>query len=153
MSRIINSDRVARLILEEQLIHFESFTPLFDMVDNHHVRVAKKGVIDFNPRDYDLLDGLKQGSFATLRTLFTLNMPENIGGVIATNSWAAQLGLDVSGSSIFVDPGFSGTIVLEITNRMHVPFRMLKDKYIAKLVLENCDNSYDGSKGNTDDRP
>jgi len=145
MARIINSYRVEKLICEDQLIQLREEDKYLNALDNQHVRLTNNGVIDFNPHSYLTLNGLKQGNFVNLRTAFTLNMPKNIGGMISTCSWAAQLGLDVHGSSLLVDPGFSGTIVLEITNRSNVPFELVFGKHIAKLVLETCDNSYDGN--------
>jgi len=147
MARIINSYRVEKLICEDQLIQLreEDMSACFNVLDNQHVRLTNNGVIDFNPNGYLGLNGLKQGEFVIIRTAFTLNMPPNIAGIVSTNSWAAQRGLDICGSSIQVDNGFSGTVVLEITNRSNEPFELVFGKHIAKLVLETCDNSYDGN--------
>ena len=73
------------------------------------------------------------GEFALGRTLETVAIPDDIVARIEGKSSLGRLGLIVHATAGFVDPGFAGSLTLEITNLTRVPIKLYAGLPIAQL--------------------
>ena len=71
------------------------------------------------------------GEFVLGRTQEVVEMPDDIVSRIEGKSSLGRLGLIVHATAGFVDPGFKGTLTLEITNLTRVPIILWPGKPIA----------------------
>jgi dCTP deaminase len=79
------------------------------------------------------------GEFALGRTLETVEIPDDVVARIEGKSSLGRLGLIVHATAGFVDPGFKGTLTLEITNLTRVPIVLWPSKPIAQLSFMALD--------------
>lgn len=79
------------------------------------------------------------GEFVLGRTLERVRMPDDIVSRIEGKSSLGRLGLIVHATAGFVDPGFEGTLTLEITNLTRVPIKLWSGKPIAQLSFMTLD--------------
>src|SRR3954449_12915545 len=75
------------------------------------------------------------GEFVLGRTLETVAIPEDVVCRIEGKSSIGRLGLIVHATAGFVDPGFRGSLTLEITNLTRVPIQLWPGKPIAQLAF------------------
>lgn len=75
------------------------------------------------------------GQFILGCTKEKIKLPDDIAGYIDGKSSLGRLGLVVHITSGWVDPGFEGRLVLEMTNVGKVPVAVYPDMRICKLVL------------------
>ena len=73
------------------------------------------------------------GEFVLGRTLEWVELPTDIVSRIEGKSSIGRLGLIVHATAGFVDPGFKGTLTLEITNLTRVPIKLYAGLPIAQL--------------------
>jgi dCTP deaminase len=79
------------------------------------------------------------GEFVLGRTLETVEIPDNIVSRIEGKSSIGRLGLIVHATAGFVDPGFRGSLTLEITNLTRVPIKLYAGLPIAQLSFMALD--------------
>jgi dCTP deaminase len=79
------------------------------------------------------------GEFVLGRTLEQVQIPDDIVARIEGKSSLGRLGLIVHATAGFVDPGFSGTLTLEITNLTRVPIVLYSGLPIAQLSFMGLD--------------
>jgi dCTP deaminase len=79
------------------------------------------------------------GEFALGRTQEHVEIPDDIVARIEGKSSLGRLGLIVHATAGFVDPGFKGTLTLEITNLTRVPIVLWPGKPIAQLSFMTLD--------------
>ena len=79
------------------------------------------------------------GEFVLGRTLEYVRMPDDIVSRIEGKSSLGRLGLIVHATAGFVDPGFEGTLTLEITNLTRVPIKLYAGRAIAQLSFMTLD--------------
>jgi dCTP deaminase len=79
------------------------------------------------------------GEFVLGRTLESVRMPDDVVARIEGKSSLGRLGLIVHATAGFVDPGFEGTLTLEITNLTRVPIILWPGKPIAQLSFMALD--------------
>ena len=79
------------------------------------------------------------GEFALGRTLETVAIPDDIVARIEGKSSLGRLGLIVHATAGFVDPGFRGSLTLEITNLTRVPIKLYAGLAIAQLSFMALD--------------
>jgi dCTP deaminase len=79
------------------------------------------------------------GEFALGRTLETVQIPDDIVARIEGKSSLGRLGLIVHATAGFVDPGFAGSLTLEITNLTRVPIKLYAGLPIAQLSFMALD--------------
>jgi dCTP deaminase len=79
------------------------------------------------------------GEFALGRTLEHVRIPDDIVARIEGKSSLGRLGLIVHATAGFVDPGFEGTLTLEITNLTRVPIKLYPGLLIAQLSFMALD--------------
>ena len=79
------------------------------------------------------------GEFCLGRTLEWVELPDDIVARIEGKSSLGRLGLIVHATAGFVDPGFEGTLTLEITNLTRVPIKLYAGLLIAQLSFMALD--------------
>ena len=79
------------------------------------------------------------GEFVLGRTLESVAIPDDIVARIEGKSSLGRLGLIVHATAGFVDPGFRGTLTLEITNLTRVPIKLYAGLPIAQLSFMALD--------------
>jgi dCTP deaminase len=81
------------------------------------------------------------GEFVLGSTVEWVELPDDIVARIEGKSSLGRLGLIVHATAGFVDPGFSGTLTLEITNLTRVPIVLWPGKPIAQLSFMALDRA------------
>ncbi len=79
------------------------------------------------------------GEFCLGRTLEWVSIPDDIVARIEGKSSLGRLGLIVHATAGFCDPGFEGTLTLELNNLTRVPIRLYPDLPIAQLSFMTLD--------------
>jgi dCTP deaminase len=79
------------------------------------------------------------GEFVLGRTLEHVRIPDDVVARIEGKSSLGRLGLIVHATAGFVDPGFEGTLTLEITNLTRVPIKLYAGLLIAQLSFMALD--------------
>jgi dCTP deaminase len=79
------------------------------------------------------------GEFVLGRTLEQVRIPDDVVARIEGKSSLGRLGLIVHATAGFVDPGFEGTLTLEITNLTRVPIMLYAGLLIAQLSFMGLD--------------
>ncbi len=113
---------------------FEIFHPnKFGLVD---YAVESEESADYSEIvDLDILEGIviTPGQFLLGHTMEYVRLPNWIAAEIEGRSSFARLGLQVHMTAGFVDPGFEGSITLEIFNSGSMPVRLYPGLRIAQL--------------------
>jgi dCTP deaminase len=79
------------------------------------------------------------GEFVLGRTLEWVRIPNDIVARIEGKSSLGRLGLIVHATAGFCDPGFEGTLTLELNNLTRVPIRLYPELPIAQLSFMTLD--------------
>ena len=79
------------------------------------------------------------GEFVLGNTVEQVTMPDDLVARIEGKSSLGRLGLIVHATAGFVDPGFKGTLTLEITNLTRVPIVLWPGRPIAQLSFMTLD--------------
>lgn len=79
------------------------------------------------------------GEFVLGRTQELVELPDDLVARVEGKSSLGRLGLIVHATAGFVDPGFRGTLTLEITNLTRVPIKLWAGKPIAQLSFMALD--------------
>jgi dCTP deaminase len=79
------------------------------------------------------------GEFVLGRTEEWVELPDDLVARIEGKSSLGRLGLIVHATAGFVDPGWKGTLTLEITNLTRVPIKLWAGKPIAQLSFMALD--------------
>ena len=79
------------------------------------------------------------GEFVLGRTLEWVAIPDDVVARIEGKSSLGRLGLIVHATAGFVDPGFQGTLTLEITNLTRIPIKLYVNRPIAQLSFMALD--------------
>src|SRR4051812_12126417 len=90
------------------------------------------------------------GEFVLGRTAEFVEMPDNLVARVEGKSSLGRLGLIVHATAGFVDPGFQGTLTLEITNLTRVPIKLWAGKPIAQLSFMELDRAAERPYGHPD---
>jgi dCTP deaminase len=90
------------------------------------------------------------GEFVLGTTVEWVELPDDIVARIEGKSSLGRLGLIVHATAGFVDPGFSGTLTLEITNLTRVPIVLWPRKPIAQLSFMALDRAAERPYGHPD---
>ncbi|MGZ4270632.1 MAG: dCTP deaminase [Solirubrobacteraceae bacterium] len=90
------------------------------------------------------------GEFVLGRTEEHVTLPDDIVARIEGKSSLGRLGLIVHATAGFVDPGFTGTLTLEITNLTRVPIVLWPGKPIAQLSFMTLDRPAERPYGHPD---
>ena len=79
------------------------------------------------------------GEFALGRTMEWVELPEDIVARIEGKSSLGRLGLIVHATAGFCDPGWKGTLTLELNNLTRVPIKLYAGLAIAQLSFMTLD--------------
>jgi dCTP deaminase len=82
---------------------------------------------------------LHPGEFVLGSTLEVVTLPDDLAARLEGKSSLGRLGLIVHATAGFVDPGFKGTLTLEITNLTRVPIKLYAGLPIAQLSFMALD--------------
>jgi dCTP deaminase len=80
------------------------------------------------------------GEFCLGRTLEWVELPEDIVARIEGKSSLGRLGLIVHATAGFCDPGWKGTLTLELNNLTRVPIKLYPELLIAQLSFMTLDS-------------
>jgi dCTP deaminase len=163
------SDGTIRRLVDEGRIRIEPWDPgmvqpasvdlrlgnSFQVFHNHRVAAID---LDALPKDLteqvEVADGdpfvIHPGEFVLGRTLEWVKLPEDLVARIEGKSSLGRLGLIVHATAGFVDPGFEGTLTLEITNLTRVPIKLYADRPIAQLSFMTLDRPAERPYGHPD---
>jgi len=81
------------------------------------------------------------GEFVLGRTLEWVELPDDVVARIEGKSSIGRLGLIVHATAGFVDPGWKGTLTLEITNLTRIPIKLWSGLPIAQLSFMTLDRA------------
>ena len=90
------------------------------------------------------------GEFCLARTLEWVEIPDDIVARIEGKSSLGRLGLIVHATAGFCDPGWKGTLTLELNNLTRVPIKLWPGLLIAQLSFMTLDQAAErpyGSEG------
>ena len=79
------------------------------------------------------------GEFALGRTQEWVELPEDVVARVEGKSSLGRLGLIVHATAGFVDPGWKGTLTLELNNLTRVPIKLYPGLLIAQLSFMSLD--------------
>ncbi len=118
--------------------------PVIDLADpptnlTEHVEVEEGGSFVIHP-----------GEFVLGRTEEWVELPDDVVARIEGKSSLGRLGLIVHATAGFVDPGWKGTLTLEITNLTRVPIVLWPGKPIAQLSFMTLDAPAERPYGHPD---
>jgi len=104
-----------------------------------HVEIADDGEFVIHP-----------GEFVLGRTVELVEIPDDVVCRIEGKSSIGRMGLVVHATAGFVDPGFRGTLTLEITNFNSVPIVLRPGLPIAQLSFMALDRAAEKPYGHPD---
>jgi len=152
------SDGTIRRLVEEGRIRIDPWDPAmvqpasvdlrlggsFRVFHNHRIQAID---LDAPPKDlteHVAVEGddpfaIHPGEFVLGSTAERVAMPDDLVARIEGKSSLGRLGLVVHATAGFVDPGFEGSLTLEIANFNSVPIVLRPGKPIAQLSLMTLD--------------
>jgi dCTP deaminase len=152
------SDGTIRRLVEEGRIRIEPWDPLmvqpasvdlrlggsFRVFHNHRIQVIDLAAPPTGLTEHVEVSGdepfvIHPNEFVLGRTEEHVELPDDIVARIEGKSSLGRLGLIVHATAGFVDPGFRGTLTLEITNFNSVPIVLRPGLPIAQLSLMTLD--------------
>jgi len=78
---------------------------------------------------------LHPGDLILAPTFENMSLPRDLMGLLQGRSSLGRLGIIVHATASFVDPGFSGTVTLELSNLGHLPFRLYTLARVATIAF------------------
>ncbi len=93
---------------------------------------------------------LHPGEFALGHTAETFELCDDIVGIVNGKSSLGRLGLQVHATAGFVDPGFAGVIVLELSNVATLPILLRPGMKVAQMVFQRLDQPAERPYGHPD---
>ncbi len=84
---------------------------------------------------------IQPGEFVLGVTLETIKLPDNLVARCEGRSSLGRLGLIIHSTAGFIDPGFEGTVTLEITNINRMPLALYPGMRIGQLAFETMTSS------------
>ena len=163
------SDGTIRRLVEERRIRIEPWDPAMVQPASVDLRLGNSFRVFHNHRAaaIDLRDPptnlteevvvgdgepfvIHPGEFVLGSTVEWVELPDDIVARIEGKSSLGRLGLIVHATAGFVDPGFSGTLTLEITNLTRVPIVLWPGKPIAQLSFMALDRPAERPYGHPD---
>lgn len=90
------------------------------------------------------------GEFCLGRTLEWVELPDDVVARIEGKSSLGRLGLIVHATAGFCDPGWKGTLTLELNNLTRVPIKLYPGLLIAQLSFMSLDRAAERPYGSAD---
>lgn len=94
---------------------------------------------------------LHPGQLVLGATLEFLKLPRNLGAIVVGRSSWGRVGLLVA-TAIFVQPGFSGCLTLELVNQGDSPIALYPGSRIAQLVVYHLPGNTESYYGRDEDK-
>ena len=163
------SDGTIRRLIEEGRIGIDPYDPKMVQPSSIDVRLGDSFRVFHNHRvtAIDLRDPpqnlteevvieddepfvIHPGEFCLGRTLEWVELPDDLVSRVEGKSSIGRLGLIVHATAGFVDPGWKGTLTLELNNLTRVPIKLYKGLPIAQLSFMALDRPAErpyGSEG------
>lgn len=157
---VILADASIRALIDSGALVFDPYDPDLVQPASVDVRLGRQFRVMRNTRlthidpitvDDALMESLEvpdgepfvlhPGEFALGHTAETLGLPDNIVGVVNGKSSLGRLGVQVHATAGFVDPGFHGVIVLELSNVSTLPILLRPGMKVAQMVFQHLDRS------------
>jgi len=107
--------------------------PLELNIDEEFVNKHKYSTIDVNEND---VYTLAPGEFVLAITKEKITMPKNYIGELHGRNRLGRLGVLLFCSGGFINPGFSGKLVLELYNVNQMPVQLKVNMKIAKMTIQ-----------------
>jgi dCTP deaminase len=155
---ILGNSEIIHRSLQEGLI--EPFLPARVQPASYDVSITGPFLRPFTGQEitpfeteirYDSIDTptyrLRPGKFILAQTREKVNLPNDLTARVDGRSTLGRLGVTVHITAGFVDPGFSGTITLEIANLGAQQVTLKSGQQLAQLVFEvvtGCTQGYTG---------
>src|SRR6476469_2762143 len=158
MPTSVLSDGTIRRLVAEGRIRIEPWDPLmvqpasvdlklgtsFRVFHNHRIQVIDladppTGLTEHVEVDDDEPFVIHPNEFVLGRTEEQVELPADVVARIEGKSSLGRLGLIVHATAGFVDPGFRGSLTLEITNLTRVPIKLYAGLAIAQLSFMALD--------------
>lgn len=79
---------------------------------------------------------LHPGEFCLAETLEVITVPNDLLATVNGKSSLGRVGLIVHATAGVLDPGFSGSVTLEMTNLTRIPIRLYPELAIAQLIFQ-----------------
>ncbi len=135
--------RLADKILVFQRPHH----PYIDLKNGtHHIETLTNQVIIYDNRPFIL----HPGEFILASTIEKLSLPDDIAARLEGKSSLARLGILIHSTAGYIDPGFSGTITLEISNVANIPVTLYPNMAIGQLSFTRMDSPAEKPYGHKD---
>jgi dCTP deaminase len=112
---------------------FRSFVTPF-AIDLNKVKQTMRTYVPLLNNDGTL--ALKPGGFVLGRTVERIEVPNDLVARVEGKSSLGRVGLSIHATAGYIDPGFRGTITLEITNDNNVPLVLHPGQSICQLAFE-----------------
>jgi dCTP deaminase len=127
----------------------------FRVFHNHRIGAIDLAAPPKNLTEHVVIDDggsfvIHPGEFVLGTTEEYVELPDDIVARIEGKSSLGRLGLIVHATAGFVDPGFKGTLTLEITNLTRVPIILWPGKPIAQLSFMTLDRPAERPYGHPD---
>lgn len=90
---------------------------------------------------------LHPGEFVLASTLEIITLPAGIAGRLEGKSSLGRLGLLTHATAGWIDPGFTGTVTLELSNVATLPVKLRPGMRIGQLCLFRCSSPADHPYG------
>ena len=169
MTSSVLSDGTIRRLVDEGRVRIEPWDPGMVQPASVDVRLGSSFRVFHNfrvpaidladpPRNLtelvEVADGesfvIHPGEFVLGRTEEWVELPDDIVARIEGKSSLGRLGLIVHATAGFVDPGWKGTLTLEITNLTRVPIVLWPGKPIAQVSFMTLDRPAERPYGHPD---
>jgi dCTP deaminase len=126
-----------RVMRNSRLTHIDPFEPQQKLMDTVTVPNGEPFI-------------LHPGEFALGHTAEIIGCPDDIVGIVNGKSSLGRLGIQVHATAGFIDPGFKGTVVLELSNVANLPILLRPGMKIAQMVFQKLDRPAERPYGHPD---
>jgi len=117
-----------------RIFNFRNSTSVVNgFIDTKNIDSNLTRLIDIGLDEYFVL---KPGQFALGTTLEYVSIPDNIVGRIEGRSSLGRLGLLVHATAGYIDPGFKGTLTLELSNLSPLPIAIYPNSRICQVSFQ-----------------
>ncbi|MCL2807530.1 MAG: dCTP deaminase [Coriobacteriia bacterium] len=93
---------------------------------------------------------LHPGEFALGTTLEKISLPDNILGRLEGKSTLGRIGLLIHSTAGYVDPGWVGSLTLELSNVANLPILLTPGMKIGQIAFQQLTTSVDRPYGHPD---
>ena len=111
---------------------FDNHTDIIDVSEEEDAEQSLLPHLPEGPRAFVI----HPGEFVLGMTIETIELPDDIAGRLEGRSSLGRLGIVIHSTAGHFDPGFKGTVVLEITNIGVIPILLYPGMRFCQMVFE-----------------